>query len=88
MASRGACRPFRAAAPRGDGSACILDCHAERRADPREGIDRRPDQRAVAQAGMCWDVNAVEQRAPRRDRSAEAPASSRARPCDKQTRMQ
>ena len=30
----------------------ISDRHAERRADPGEGIDHQPDQRAVAQTGM------------------------------------
>jgi hypothetical protein len=30
----------------------IVDSHAERRADPREGIDHEPDQSAVAQTGL------------------------------------
>lgn len=30
----------------------ILDCHSERRADPGEGIDHEPDQRAIAQTGI------------------------------------
>ena len=40
----------------------ILDHHAERRADPGEGIDHEPDQRAIAQAGMRRDIDAVKQR--------------------------
>jgi hypothetical protein len=30
----------------------IVDSHAERRADPREGKDHEPDQSAVAQTGL------------------------------------
>ena len=41
----------------------VLDCHPERRADPREGIDHEPDQRAIAQTGLRRDIDAVEQRA-------------------------
>ena len=40
----------------------ILDRHAERRANPSEGIDHQPDQRAIAQTGMCRHIDAVEQR--------------------------
>jgi hypothetical protein len=36
----------------------ILDRHAERRADAREGIDHKPDQRSIAQPSMCRDINA------------------------------
>jgi hypothetical protein len=57
----------------------ILDRHPERRADPGERIDPKPDQRAIAQARMRRDVDAVEQRALRPDRaSAFAPMSRRA----------
>jgi hypothetical protein len=41
----------------------ILDRHAERRADPGEGIDHEPDQRAITQTGRRRGVDAVEQRA-------------------------
>jgi hypothetical protein len=40
----------------------ILDRHAERRADPGEGIDHQPDQRAIAQTRLCRDIDAVKQR--------------------------
>ena len=41
----------------------IFDRHAERRADPGEGVDHEGDQRAVAQARVRRDIDAVEQRA-------------------------
>jgi hypothetical protein len=41
----------------------ILDRHAKRRADAGEGIDHEPDQRAIAQTGVCRSVDAVKQRA-------------------------
>ena len=41
----------------------ILDRHPERRADPGEGIDHEPDERAIAQTDDGRRVNAVEQRA-------------------------
>jgi hypothetical protein len=54
----------------------ILDRHAERRADPGERIDHQPDQGAIAQTGMCRDIDAVEQRALRKDRALRfAPTS-------------
>jgi hypothetical protein len=39
----------------------ILDRHTERRADPGEGIDHEPDQRAIAQADDTRRVDAIEQ---------------------------
>src|SRR6476659_9862391 len=41
----------------------ILDRHTERSADPGEGIDHEPDQRAIAPPGVRRDIDAVEQRA-------------------------
>jgi len=41
----------------------VLDCHPERRANAGERIDHEADQRAVAQAGVCRDIDTVEQRA-------------------------
>jgi hypothetical protein len=41
----------------------VLDRHSEGRANPGEGIDHQPDQRAIAQTCMCRDIDAVEQRA-------------------------
>jgi hypothetical protein len=52
----------------------ILDRHAERRANPGEGIDHEPDQCAIAQTDDGRRVDAVEQRALPRDR---APAFAR-----------
>ena len=40
----------------------ILDRHAERGADPGERIDHKPDQRAIAQAGMVRYIDAVKER--------------------------
>jgi hypothetical protein len=34
-----------------------------------ERIDQQPDQRTIAQAGMCRHIDAVEQRALRQDRA-------------------
>ena len=54
----------RVAAPTGGGSACsILDGHTERGADAGERIDHKRDQRAIAQAGMRPDIDAIQQRA-------------------------
>ena len=39
----------------------IFDRHAERSANPGEGIDHQPDQRAIAQTGMRRNTDAVEQ---------------------------
>ena len=55
----------------------ILDRHATRRSDAGEGIDYQSDQRAIAQVGMCRDIDAVEQGALRRDRAPAFPPSSR-----------
>jgi hypothetical protein len=39
----------------------VLNCHAERSANAGKGINHEPDQGTVAQAGMCPDIDAVEQ---------------------------
>jgi hypothetical protein len=70
----------RAAAPRASVlREDILNSHAERRADPRERINYRPDQRAITQPGMRRDIDAVEQRAPRPGRAPAFAAMSRCR---------
>jgi len=39
----------------------ILDCHAERRPDPRKGIDHQRDQRPMTQPGMLRGIDAFQQ---------------------------
>jgi len=56
----------------------ILDGHPERRADTGEGIDHQPDQGARSrETGMGYDINAVQQRALRRDRTLTFARTSR-----------
>jgi hypothetical protein len=39
----------------------VVDAHRERGADPRKRKHHQADQRPVAQAGRCADIDAVEQ---------------------------